>query len=1643
MKVFVVREDSLQRLKGAAIGSGLKAVLGLACLLGPVVVARTQSGAAQSGPAYGRHFIVLIDESGSMAGRSPTGSVDRRPAITADLPGQLFGGIKGIRAFNPARDRVSVLFFTILKSPKACDERKPQSALPENIFDLAYTGRLQGEDDFAKKLAGWMSRDCRFDGNLSPIALSSLLVLPYLQPKLPADELHTQTILIQVTDAKFNSQPGHELAAYRQSGLDDMATTDQLLSRVSRFFTLNILPDQESIRGVFYLAATYSPQRPPESAIQYQRNSFLYPQALSRGELRYRLNDQSPGDIQLLSQGKGAEFDFKPLWVRVGFQDEQGRDWHVGGQTLPRLTDETEPVSLNPCERPVCESSKDNDRLGVGLFEAGTGGPLKVPPSAADPGPGQIKFSVSFHYQTPIYSHLSVETPELLVMADPARRAEIPNLFLPPSRLSNADIAAEWERDDDGVTTQEEAKNRILARREVHWLLLAFTLVLLAALTMVLLFLRYYHRRFSPRLRWLAAPEVVVDFNRPAASRVLVGTLKVENDQPVPWLGRLLRNEEQPTRAAEISLEYNYFRQSGLDLAGGRPIGFLRGEKADAEGDALDCTTSEAVSDGKQIPVFLAAENIQDYRGAGAATDSNGPGARFDVPLKAEMSWDTPHTAAARAGSVTGRVLRRLRGRLASKRPGHFAEKIECRLTVKPEEPRKPRVTYTPSDKPRLYFKKGARVQVGSFWFESQALHEFAQPYRWEGYAVQTYQGDRPLSGEPIHMAQAEVEVPSGKKIEVPVYIYCDGQTIPNPAPVSREYSFRLIGDFDSAESEPGPYTTTLCRDPTRADIALRLLQPRRRLEVYWTPGGEVKLRTLPDGAPAEGLLDGPDLVVLESQTIKFDVGNAGVRELLSFEIGNSGMSGEGTVEVEMTTGLRCSQAVRNAIQPTEGHTLDDLLGVYDVRAARPAAMIKEGEPPQKRSLYLRPAVISRIVSARIEAHKLAAEVRLDVRVVNDRKEVTRRTLTVVVPINLEQLPGPNWLAIDFGTSAISAALGHGDSVMMIPLQNVAVEGGRSFAQHDTENAERDNPYLLPSWICCNAELRNPSGDRSRPGFPGYYSPDPSMTPGEPDFIGLPAVTHEFEEHPGRIIYSLKSWLGKISPNIPIHVKENGREVQKMLPLEKMVESGFAALAEAYLLPDPAYRADQIIITYPNTFTQRHQDLLRRVAYRALGKPTRFRIPLEERVRLISESDAVAYYYCAEQMNGQPRAGTERLLVYDFGAGTLDLSLITVGWKQDAPRYPLEWKVEKRLGVPVAGNYIDELLARIIHDLLSDPQLVESKGFKYRRKVVGLSLDKDDPVDHRRAVILLWGWIRESKHRWSDACRAVLDNGGSLADCPPLKVKVGSDPGVVGYASGGQIGVPRAGVDESKDEPTLYAEDSRDIYLSIPARLIAGHERMTQFMNFVTGDVIEEVLGGAGVAAEEVDTVIVSGRGARFPKLRERVWSRFPNAAQPDLLEDDAMKSAVVRGAIARQDLSLNFTEVSAAAALAPRLALLTKGNDLIPEKDWDKPIDLTASPTFRLVQTNLKNPDPRKDMKSLRKHFYIDLTDRDLTRDNYLGDDKHLCIRKEVKDGELAIYLCGADGGSPAPVFTEGQIAKTVTNPPWPVGNELLHPQE
>lgn len=1623
-------------------------VLGLTYMLASTATAQTPpdaTGSASDEP--GVHFILLMDESGDMSGGG-------RETLAAALPQLLFHGRVGdaevrpaLPRYQPGRDQVSAVYFTILKNDNGgCKPgRKKMSALPDDMFSFEGEWSVRDENELRSKVAGGWKQPCRFPGDYSPIASAPLLVLPYLQNQLKHDRLYSRTILIVATNSLFNTKvsPSIELDTFRRNDVSGTDEASRLSHEVSNLFYFDASPgwNIEILKNrAYFMISEAAPQTPPASALSHLRSISLDRHAVSPDKLRIVPDVPRSGELWVLSKGGDAGFNFLPLSLEMRFRDAGGGPWRVGGKTLP----DTIAVDLKDCGAPVCR--REEDKVIIPLFEAAGDG-LTLSPDDPELGPGLLSFDVGLRYRNKIYDHVFVKIPGQQIDLTPTRAATLPGFFflLPSVTLDNDELASEWAADADGVTTQDEAKNQILVRRWLYYFLIALALIAFVGY----LFLYHYRRRFEPRLEWWPSSEVVVDFNRPAASRLLVGALKVVNEGDLPLLGRLLGRfveNEQPTRKALLSLNYNFFKQSGLVLSGDNPIGFIRPQDAEEESSsALDLYAEEAVSDGKQLYIFLAADTIRDYLPpAPSAAESKD----FQIDLSVNMDW--------RAQELGGdpSLFRRLRSRLGGADGGGLSTVVACPLTVKPEEQRKPLVTFRRSDEQTFYFRKGEKVAVGKFVFSSQSEHNYAQPFEWDKYAVETYRDNRPLAGSPVALGSPRVSVPPRDEVEVPVYLVCDGETVPNPGggetvpgpdAAYDVYDFKLVGDFH-ADSAPGFHSATLYRDPTVAEIELTLLYPEPKREIFWTKDGAPHQRLLlDDGRSAEEREIKDSTVRLDARGVEFEVGDGRTPDLLTLRFGNSGKANCGVVTVAVSTELVCDDVTRASIRMLPGQRLEDLLNVYlDEEVETGAVSIGEGDAPQTRDIRIQPGLISKVQGAVVPADKLAARIRLDILVRDDfGRERRRAALYIHMPLKLEQLPGSNWLCIDFGTSAITAALGTGreGGVTLLPLQEIHLPGGPSFSKYDLNNAEQGNPHLLPSWVVCDSDIRTDRGTVCRPGFPAYYRKDLTLTPGEPDFVGLPATSTQIERQPERVIYSLKSWLATATPSIrlraPIKYKQNGREIESdALPLRQVVKSGLAALAEAYVLVDRRFRADRVVICHPNTFTHHHRDLLRDIAFSVFAPPDRLGIPLEDRVQLLSESDAVAFFYCRQQKRERPRSGAERILVYDFGAGTLDLSLINVEWKMkaDGSCDPVRWDIEGQLGVPVAGNHIDELLARITDELLGDWRLEGHSAVEYRFPIVRpesfVAEDAEEfATRHHRAILRLWGWIREAKHEWD----------GQSA----LNIKVGTWLGGVKGAEGivVQKSIEKMAASPPEDRAGLWTDD-KYIYLSIPAKLVHEHPRMEEFIGFVTGEVIDELCGSADIPPGKIDTVIVSGRGALWPGLREAVWGRFPAAEKPNLGKQ-AMKSAVVRGAIARQDMAIEVNDKRWKAKLG---VLKNYDEILVPEDDWHEAIDLSGSPSFRLVQVNLKRPAPLRDLKpgSLRKHFYINLTP-EIRRLGEWERTREVLITKEVRgDGKLAIFLKDRRGHRKESVFAETRAAEVKTSPPWPMGPDyMLEPEE
>jgi hypothetical protein len=1331
----------------------------------------------------------------------------------------------------------------------------------------------------------------------------------------------------------------------------------------------------------------------------------------------------------------------RPVQIELTFSNEAGDTWKIGRHDLPQSI----VIDIEKCiKEKKCESQADGviyiPLLGIVVDD------LHLISNDPELTAGKIGFKVRFRYNAgEVYHHHSVDTGKKNVNIQPVKYFLIPEsqFFTEVFKkivLDNETLTNEYEpsQDSENGLTQSVARARIVAAREAYQkLVFVIAMIVALALLTFILFLFYkfaYQRRFQPRLGWHTAKKIDMDFNQQHGARLLVGTLSFMNDGRIPWFGRLLANTDYPDYKVAFTLGYRNEQlvKYGFILSdnAGSPLGF----RGIGEGTALSRQIKLRVSHETPIYIFLATDVIKDF-------------------LHPHQSFDAPTSLV-----TFGKQEKDFQISLDMWRDKErvLSQGIDFDIELIPEEPRLPRVIYQAS-REEFYFDKGQSINIGTFRFESQAKHRFSRAYKGH-FDLRSYQDNLPLPDNTMTLRtqNENIVVSPFDTSNINIDVLCDGEVIPNPEPPSQDYSFNLIGEF-APGSAPGSHWFSLRRDPIRADIHLDIIHCKTTHRIHWEQQGEQfdkvpTCRLMKDRIVETKLqlLDQARLDLPKHPLIKFD-SSTPASTIFEIQVGNTGKAGNGWVKVNLGLELKLAPALQRSITCVGRYSIQDSVrlitnhyqGVYQ---GNELITLMEGDPVESILVQLDPATtIEEIIGGRIDPDYGHIEATLNIEVQDDMGNQRYHQLDIHVSIGLEKLPHQNWLCIDFGTSAIVAAIGTSKEPYFLPLQKlIPVQNpALNLEDYDLNNAEQGTDFL-PSQIVCDADLRqgDTQDEQIRKGFPRYQPA--SLKPGAPDFIGLPAIQRRLRENSGRIVYSLKSWLAQ--PTDTIYLAEevellnrNDRVlIQNKLPLEEVVESSFAALAEAYITAIPIFqKGGQVVLTHPNTFTSFHRDKLHRIAWKALTQPLGIALP--ERIRLISESDAVAYHYCRQRMSeNRRRTGAERLLIYDFGAGTLDLSLIHVHWNPEGV-YPDVWHVENRLGIPIAGNYLDSLLARLVDKCLRDESILDPAMFEYRYPVVDRQLRHDDKENHRGAIYRLWQEIRESKHVWNGKEPFRVRVGGAGAELIYYKGESTSISSETDSVEPSEVEQADSENQSALEKPVIEPSGN-NFYLSIPSSMVHHDSLLEEFVEFVTDTVVDELLEGAKKTVQAVDTVVVSGRGALWAGLRERVWNKFPDSCEkPDLKKSGEVKSAVVSGAIAWQDLVQNQEQHD--PETVPRLAILREQDKiLVPEEDWEMPIDLKASSTFSLVQISHSNPMPTSDLKSLHRYFYIQLAQ--LRREWKWADDPRLFVHRKARQGQQSIIRVENAQGDGYDFTGVGSIG-LLSVPPWPIGRVVLSPDD
>lgn len=458
--------------------------------------------------------------------------------------------------------------------------------------------------------------------------------------------------------------------------------------------------------------------------------------------------------------------------------------------------------------------------------------------------------------------------------------------------------------------------------------------------------------------------------------------------------------------------------------------------------------------------------------------------------------------------------------------------------------------------------------------------------------------------------------------------------------------------------------------------------------------------------------------------------------------------------------------------------TLDDLLD----RKGKNIGIIRNGEKPHNMELRLATHLIGWDSDDKLY-FKLNLKFVYDI----EQQEIDNIVQNIEFNMDLKFMLRRNithWLAIDFGTSAIAVAFARGDISRNIQdymlnlrkshlynifrrelqsegkLENMSEEEIEKEIYHRFEQKknilDEENTVYLPSKMLFHIEQDSPSTNGK------YYKLHKDI------LLVAPPNDEKLRTNINAILPPLKLLIGYDElPDanalymIPTDGKVNEYKI-KPVSIDLILTKAYEYLLRDVIVPaikerladenkaikDLQYKMvnnlGKLVITVPNTFTVRQQHVLRKMLHEKItwgklgifpseAKKNKEPIFKDDFICFVNESDAVACYYifnwnsllhtAFDPQNNEPPE-KEYLLVYDLGAGTLDITYLLIKRKSNGN---LDYvQVLGRIGSRRAGNALDTTLAKlIVHRAIKDSKVTldnqkiftEELSDRYEQKV--------------------------------------------------------------------------------------------------------------------------------------------------------------------------------------------------------------------------------------------------------------------------------------------------------------------------------------
>lgn len=329
----------------------------------------------------------------------------------------------------------------------------------------------------------------------------------------------------------------------------------------------------------------------------------------------------------------------------------------------------------------------------------------------------------------------------------------------------------------------------------------------------------------------------------------------------------------------------------------------------------------------------------------------------------------------------------------------------------------------------------------------------------------------------------------------------------------------------------------------------------------------------------------------------------------------------------------------------------------------------------------------------------------------SENSDATYEEFEATFTLPIYQQPYQDWLGIDFGTSAIVCQYGR----RLLDLHSIK---NQLFDSDEGDEYEEGTPFLSSNLIFRErvrlnnrpiSQLLTEHEGNSHPDYKELavcLSPSSSMEDrnirGILPYLKLMAGYQRLPhvERYQHIVYQHYNPQQELVEERVFEMREGQKVYSPLSQVNKIFEEVYKELFVYYIKEAIRDKGDQninqVVLTVPNTYTPLHLKKLQACI------ETSFAELYIRNIKFVSESDAVACFYqnnwayinemIERDVADSPLRNNENILVYDMGAGTLDVTLLAKT-EEDGKK---EIRVLRKIGIAKAGNYLDYILAKLL-----------------------------------------------------------------------------------------------------------------------------------------------------------------------------------------------------------------------------------------------------------------------------------------------------------------------------------------------------------